>query len=270
MRIKPFSFYSCFSDYIYLTFTSILHSRTKNLILIPYEYLFLCNFKKMKSLLKPLLWHKLKFSNPYIFATWWCKPLIFQIWSNSIHNLKYRRSTPLGGKDVGIRKSKFVTKTQFHVFKWNYMPEARIKKVSILSLICIIKNNNVELIHFWYFPKGIFPSGNFQKVFSHMTTYFPIWQLIFPYGNLFSHMATYFPIWQLPKCAIYKALGPLVFLAAVLGNCIFIYIVKHSCTHAGSWWPDPIRVQSCVCCLFRTNRNSMAVTSIFLSISLSN
>ena len=51
--------------------------------------------------------------------------------------------------------------------------------------------------------------------------YFPIWQLIFSYG-------------QLPKCAIYKALGPLVFLAAVLGNCIFIYIVKHSCTHAGS------------------------------------
>ena len=33
---------------------------------------------------------------------------------------------------------------------------------------------------------------------------------------------------------------------------------------------DPIRVQSYVCCLFWTNRNSMAVTSIFLSISLSN
>ena len=34
--------------------------------------------------------------------------------------------------------------------------------------------------------------------------------------------------------------------------------------------PHPIRVQSCVCCLFWTNRNSMAGTSIFLSISLSN
>ena len=34
--------------------------------------------------------------------------------------------------------------------------------------------------------------------------------------------------------------------------------------------PDPIRVQSCVCFLFRTNRDCMAVTSIFLSISLSN
>ena len=31
--------------------------------------------------------------------------------------------------------------------------------------------------------------------------------------------------------------------------------------------PDPIRVQPCVYCLFWTNRNSIAVTSIFLSIS---
>ena len=33
--------------------------------------------------------------------------------------------------------------------------------------------------------------------------------------------------------------------------------------------PHPFRVQSCVCCLFWTNINSMAVISIFLSISLS-
>ena len=33
---------------------------------------------------------------------------------------------------------------------------------------------------------------------------------------------------------------------------------------AGPQVPDPIRVQSCVCCLFWTNRNRMAVTSIFL------
>ena len=31
--------------------------------------------------------------------------------------------------------------------------------------------------------------------------------------------------------------------------------------------PDPIRVQPCVCCLFWTNRNSTAVTSIFLYLS---
>ena len=34
--------------------------------------------------------------------------------------------------------------------------------------------------------------------------------------------------------------------------------------------PDPIRIQSYVCCLFWTNRNSMVVTSILLSILLSN
>ncbi len=33
--------------------------------------------------------------------------------------------------------------------------------------------------------------------------------------------------------------------------------------------PDPIRVQPCVCCLFWTNRNSIGVTSIFVSISSS-
>ena len=31
--------------------------------------------------------------------------------------------------------------------------------------------------------------------------------------------------------------------------------------------PDPIRVQSCVCCLFWTNRNCMPVTSFYLSHS---
>ncbi len=40
----------------------------------------------------------------------------------------------------------------------------------------------------------------------------------------------------------------------------------HSCMPS-SLAPNPIRVQACVWCLFWTNRNSMAVTSIFLSIS---
>jgi len=38
-----------------------------------------------------------------------------------------------------------------------------------------------------------------------------------------------------------------------------------SLLYAGPLAPVPIRVQSCVCCLFWTNRNSMAVTFIFLS-----
>ena len=49
----------------------------------------------------------------------------------------------------------------------------------------------------------------------------------------------------------------------------FLALQKHSCMPSPAA-PDPIRVQSCVCCLFWTNRNCMALTSIFLSISLSN
>ena len=50
--------------------------------------------------------HKLKFSNPYIFATCWCKPLIFQTWtilSNIVYSLKYQRS----------KNIEFVTEAQF-------------------------------------------------------------------------------------------------------------------------------------------------------------
>ena len=42
--------------------------------------------------------------------------LIFQTWifsSNRIHSLKYLRSTALDYKDIEIRKSLFVTQTQF-------------------------------------------------------------------------------------------------------------------------------------------------------------
>jgi len=48
-----------------------------------------------------------------------------------------------------------------------------------------------------------------------------------------------------------------------------LYNKTHSCMPS-PLAPDPIRVQSCVWCLFWTNRNSMAGTSIFLSISSSN
>jgi len=62
------------------------------------------------------LCHKLKFSNPYIYGTWCCRLLIFQtkiILCNRIHSLKYLRSTTLGCRDIRIRKSEFVSKTQF-------------------------------------------------------------------------------------------------------------------------------------------------------------
>ena len=38
------------------------------------------------------------------------------ILSNRIHSLKYQRSMPLVCKDIGIRKSEFVTKTQILCF----------------------------------------------------------------------------------------------------------------------------------------------------------
>ena len=59
--------------------------------------------------------HKLKSSDSNIFGIWWCKPLIFQIYiilSIRINNLKYLRSTTLGHKDIEIRKSEIVVKTQ--------------------------------------------------------------------------------------------------------------------------------------------------------------
>ena len=62
------------------------------------------------------LCHKLKFSNPYIFETWWCKPLVFQtkiIWASRLHSFKYLRSTTFGCKDIMIRRLKCVAMTQF-------------------------------------------------------------------------------------------------------------------------------------------------------------
>ena len=46
------------------------------------------------------LCHKLKFSNPYIFAKYWPKPLVFQ--TLIINSLKYLTFTTLGQKDIGI------------------------------------------------------------------------------------------------------------------------------------------------------------------------
>ena len=58
-----------------------------------------------------------------------------------------------------------------------------------------------------------------------------------------------------------------IFFLQQLNNQTSIY--HHSCIPS-SLAPDPIRVQSCVWCLFWTNRSCMVVTSIFLSIFLSN
>ena len=62
------------------------------------------------------LCHKLWFSNPYIFGLQRRKPLIFQtyiFWSNKSRSLKFQKFTTLESKDIGIRKSEFVAKSQF-------------------------------------------------------------------------------------------------------------------------------------------------------------
>ena len=47
------------------------------------------------------LWNKIKYLNLNIFKTQGCKPLIFQTFAT------------FGSKDIGIKKSEFVAKTQF-------------------------------------------------------------------------------------------------------------------------------------------------------------
>ena len=66
------------------------------------------------------LWNKIKYLNLNILRTRCCKPLILQIqiiWSNRIHSLKYLRPATFGSKDIVIRKSEFVVKTEFQLFE---------------------------------------------------------------------------------------------------------------------------------------------------------
>ena len=82
-----------------------------SLVQIMKNQVFARNFTKELTLC-----HKLWFSNPYIFGFQRRKPLIFQTMtfdrSKNI-SLKYQRFTTLASKDIGIRKSEFVAKSQF-------------------------------------------------------------------------------------------------------------------------------------------------------------
>ena len=63
------------------------------------------------TLLNKCSHRKLKFSNPYIIASWWYKPLIFQtqtiIWFTRIYSLKYQRSKTWSCKDKGFKNQSF-------------------------------------------------------------------------------------------------------------------------------------------------------------------
>ena len=60
--------------------------------------------------------HKLRCSNPFNLAARFPRPLMFQTINSGRSNslsLKYQRFTPIGCKDIGVRKWKIVAKTQF-------------------------------------------------------------------------------------------------------------------------------------------------------------
>ena len=62
------------------------------------------------------LWHKLWFSNLYIFSTQYRRSQTFQTMNSSRSknlSLKYQRFLPSSLKDIEMGKSEFVAKTQF-------------------------------------------------------------------------------------------------------------------------------------------------------------
>ena len=76
------------------------------------------------------LCHELRFSSPYIFATQCRRTYIFQtmnyVRSKDI-DLKYQKFTLSGCKDIGVRISEFVAKTQF------LLPNTRLKNTQELT-----------------------------------------------------------------------------------------------------------------------------------------
>ena len=76
--------------------------------------------------------HKLKFSNPYIVVTWWTKPLIFQTWFDLI---KFIFIFTLGCKEICIRKSVFVAKTEFLCWKFELQENDSGSANSIITLV---------------------------------------------------------------------------------------------------------------------------------------
>ena len=96
--------------------------------------IFVTEFMRKKEL---SLCHKLHYSNPNIFRIGYCKPFIFQtqtIWSNRFNSLKYLKFTTFGSKDIVIRKSEFVAKTQF---LWN----PKVLKIINFQSILVFSTN---------------------------------------------------------------------------------------------------------------------------------
>ena len=61
--------------------------------------------------------------------------------SNHI-SLKYQRFTPSGCKNIGIRKFKFVAKTQFLYPKWTSYEDFKDCICALAEQICIVKTSD--------------------------------------------------------------------------------------------------------------------------------
>ena len=125
------------------------------------------------------LWNKIKYSNLNIFRTRFCKPLIFQtqiIWSNRIHSLKYLRSATFGSKDIVIRKSEFVAKTQFLSFLWKKMIIQPVYKM--IFICCEFYYEHLTVKHHVACKARNLIHGIVVKYFAKTNTHF-IWLLLF-------------------------------------------------------------------------------------------
>ena len=100
---------------------------------------------------------KLKYSNSYIFKTWWYKPLIFWtqvIWFNRMHSLKYPRSTTFGSKDYSDLKIRVCGKDLIPLWVFQFL---ELWNMACWYLCDFLYNNaKLQFIRFWTQKKYIF------------------------------------------------------------------------------------------------------------------
>ena len=126
-------------------------------------------FLEAKPLNEMFFLLKLDFFN--IFATWCCC-CYFTLFFNRIHGLKYQRSTTLGYKDIGIRKSVLVAKTQFLRQQKSLKRELFSKRKSYFLKTFVPENPKL------YFSENVSPDF-FTRFFSFFTWFSPLFYLIF-------------------------------------------------------------------------------------------
>ena len=110
-----------------------------NLLSIHIFFHEMCEFVKKILIKKQSICQEIKFSNPYIFPTWWCKPLLFQtkiIWSNRKLSLKCLRSIALGCKDIGIKNQNSYTCITLITNLGEIMKQNEISSIQSCIILC--------------------------------------------------------------------------------------------------------------------------------------